>query len=304
MSPENEPRSPDYEPRPVQEARPHGSLWLPGLAAGFIALACFGLYQNTQVHELGREIAANQKDLTALHTSFGSLDSDLRTEFAAVRDQLSNTQKESLDKVTAAQTAVRQHADSVARKLEKKQAETKAALDAELNQVKESESQTSTQLSGVSSDVTAVKSDVSAVRTDVDSTKSALDQSVVELQRMRGDMGVMSGLVATNSKEIDTLRQLGDRNIYEFTLTKSSGMTKVGDIRLQLNRVNAHHDRYTLSVNAGDKIIEKKDKTTNEPVQFYVLDKARQPYEIVVNEVSKNSVKGYLATPKVTTARN
>jgi hypothetical protein len=39
-------------------------------------------------------------------------------------------------------------------------------------------------------------------------------------------------------------------------------------------------------------------------VQFYVLDKARQPYEIVVNEIGKNSVKGYLATPKVTTARN
>jgi len=303
MSPENTPNPPD-EPKPSHESRPQGSFWLPGLAAGFIALACFGLYQNTQMHELGREIAANQKDLTALHTSFGSLDSDLRTEFAALRDQLSNTQKESLDKVTAAQTAVRQHADSVARKLEKKQAETKAALDAELDQVKESESQTSTQLSGVSSDVSAVKSDVSAVRTDVASTKTELDRSVVELQRMRGDMGVMSGLVATNSKEIDILRQLGDRNIYEFTLAKSSGMTKVGDIRLQLTKVNAHHNRYTLTVNAGDKIIEKKDKTTNEPVQFYVLDKARQPYEIVVNEVGKNSVKGYLATPKVTTARN
>lgn len=303
MSPENTPKPPD-EPKAPLESRPQHSPWLPGLAAGFIALACFGLYQNTQIHDLGREIAANQKDLTALHTSFGSLDTDLRTQFAALRDQLSNTQKESLEKLAQSQAAVRKHADSVAHKLEQKQAETTAALGAELDKVKESEAQTSTQLSGVTSDVSAVRNDVSAVRTDVASTKTELDRSVVELQRVRGDLGVMSGLIATNSKEIDILRQLGDRNIYEFTLSKSSGMTKVGDIRLQLNKVNVRRNQYTLTVNAADKIIEKKDKTTNEPVQFYVLDKARQPYEIVVNEVSKNTVKGYLATPKVTTARN
>jgi prophage DNA circulation protein len=304
MSPENEPKPPDNEPKPAQAARPPHSLWLPGLAAGFIALGCFALYQNTQIHDLGRDLAAHQKDLVALRTSFASLDSDLRKQFAGVSDQLASTQKESLEKVTEAQTAVRRHADSVARKLEQKQAETTAALGAELNAVKESAAQTSTQLTGVSSDVSAVRNDVSAVRTDVASTKTELDRSVVELQRVRGDMGVMSGLIATNSKEIDTLRQLGDRNIYEFTLSKSSGMTKVGDIRLQLGKVNVRRNQYSLIVNANDKVIEKKDKTTNEPVQFYVLDKARQPYEIVVNEVAKNTVKGYLATPKVMAARN
>jgi hypothetical protein len=51
--------------------------------------------------------------------------------------------------------------------------------------------------------------------------------------------------------------------------------------------------------------VEKKDRIVNEPVQFMVT-KVRQPYalevnelyEIVVNEVGKNSVKGYLATPR------
>jgi F0F1-type ATP synthase membrane subunit b/b' len=303
MSPETTPKPPD-EPTPSREPRPQHPLWLPALAAGVIAVGCFALYQNTQIHDLNRDLGAQQKDLIALRTSFASLDGDLRTQFADLRDQLSNTEKESLEKVTEAQVTARKHADSVARKLEQKQAQTTAALGAELDKIKESNTETSTQLAGVTSDVSAVKSDVSAVRTDVDSAKTQLDRSVVELQRMRGDMGVMSGLIATNSKEIDILRQLGDRNIYEFSLSKSSGLTKVGDIRLQLNKVNVRRNQYTLTVNAGDKIIEKKDKTTNEPVQFYVLDKARQPYEIVVNEVSKNAVKGYLATPKVTTARN
>ena len=38
----------------------------------------------------------------------------------------------------------------------------------------------------------------------------------------------------------------------------------------------------------------------NEPIQFYT-SKARQPYEIVVNSVSKDKIAGYLATPKVMT---
>ena len=53
---------------------------------------------------------------------------------------------------------------------------------------------------------------------------------------------------------------------------------------------------------ADDKRVEKKDKTTNEPVQFYVA-KARQPYEIVVNEVGKDQITGYLSTPKLQIAR-
>ena len=54
---------------------------------------------------------------------------------------------------------------------------------------------------------------------------------------------------------------------------------------------------------ADDKRVEKKDKNLNEPVQFYV-SKARQPYEIVVNEVKKDQIVGYLATPKVQQSRN
>jgi hypothetical protein len=62
------------------------------------------------------------------------------------------------------------------------------------------------------------------------------------------------------------------------------------------------HSRYSLDVMADDKRVEKKDRTVNEPVQFYT-SKARQPYELVVNQVAKNKIVGYLATPKVTISR-
>ena len=49
--------------------------------------------------------------------------------------------------------------------------------------------------------------------------------------------------------------------------------------------------------------MEKKDRTVNEPVQF-MLSKATQPYELVVNEVRKDMISGYVSAPKVQSVRN
>ncbi|MEO7649827.1 MAG: hypothetical protein ABIZ80_05125, partial [Bryobacteraceae bacterium] len=61
--------------------------------------------------------------------------------------------------------------------------------------------------------------------------------------------------------------------------------------------------KYTLEVIVGDKRTEKKEKGVNEAVQFYT-SKSRLPLEIVVNEVQKDYVIGYLASPKDLVARN
>jgi hypothetical protein len=50
-------------------------------------------------------------------------------------------------------------------------------------------------------------------------------------------------------------------------------------------------------VMAEDKKIEKKDRTINEPLQFYT-GRERQLFEVVVNTVDKETVTGYLSTPK------
>jgi len=54
---------------------------------------------------------------------------------------------------------------------------------------------------------------------------------------------------------------------------------------------------------ADDKTVEKRDKTLNEPVQF-LLSKATQPYELVVNDIKKDLISGYVASPKVQQTRN
>jgi len=147
-----------------------------------------------------------------------------------------------------------------------------------------------------------VSTEVKNVRSEVASTKSELDKTIADLKSVRGDLGVQSGLIATNAKELGALRALGDRNYYDFNLVKSKQMQKVGDVTMRVTKVDTKKNKYTLELIADDKKVEKKDKNVNEPLQFYVA-KARTPYEIVVNEIRKDQIIGYLATPKVLAAR-
>src|SRR5216684_1002953 len=142
--------------------------------------------------------------------------------------------------------------------------------------------------------------DVNKLSGDVTGVKNDLDEAKGKLDRATGDMGVMSGLIARNHDDLDELKRRGDRNYYEFTLTRSKNAQKVGPVQLTLSKVDPKKAKYTLTVFVDDRAIEKKDKTAGEPVQFYVGKgrAAMSPYEIVVFDVGKNQANGYLSTPK------
>ena len=150
-----------------------------------------------------------------------------------------------------------------------------------------------TKLGQVSTQINGTQTDLNATKADLEATKSKLGSTI-------GDLGVQSGLIATNEKELDALKHMGDRDIFDFTLTKTKQPQHVGPIQMQLTKIDAKHFKYTLNVLADDKNIPKKDKTVDEPVQFYVSG-ARSPYEIVVFTLTKDQAKGYLSTPKTTT---
>jgi len=168
-------------------------------------------------------------------------------------------------------------------RLEKEQAAAQAA--------------TNQQIGAVSTDVTSVKTDVGGVKTDVAATKTELQEAESRLQRVTGDLGVTSGLVATNGKELDILKHKGDRNYYDLNLTKGAKPTPISGVSVALKKADAKHSKYTLVVESDDKMIEKKDKSLDEPVQFYT-GKDKLLYELVINTINKNQVIGYLATPK------
>ncbi len=143
----------------------------------------------------------------------------------------------------------------------------------------------------------SVKTDVGGVKTDVAATKSDLETTKSQLNRVVGDAGVMSGLIATNHGELEELKHRGDRNYFEFTLQKGAKPTLLSTIKLQAKKVDEKKSRYTLIVSADDRNIEKKDRNLDEPVQFYT---GKDPvlYELVVNSIEKNRISGYLSTPK------
>jgi chromosome segregation ATPase len=157
--------------------------------------------------------------------------------------------------------------------------------------------ETAQQVTAVSSAVTDVKTDVGGVKTDVAKTQTDLANAVSQLTTMRGDLNGHSSLIARNAEELEVLKHKGDRNFYEFTLVK--GQKKpVGTVSLELKKADAKKSKYTLVVYSDDKQYEKKDRNLNEPLQFY-SGKDPQLFEIVVNSVSaKNTVTGYLSTPK------
>lgn len=286
---------------PIIEPAPRNSFVLPAvLGAGIIALAGFSIYQNSQTGELRRELLTQQRQMSTMQTSVSTTDTQLQQTLTQLREQMEIAQKQNNTSLTQTQLAAQRRANTLISNMEKRSAESRKALQTEINseldRVRTSATETTAKLEGVTSEVGTVKTEVASARSDIERT-------FADLQRTSGDMGVMSGLIATNAKELQALRELGDRNIFEFTLAKSNNLQRVGDIQMRLKKADVKRSRYTVDVLADDKTIEKKDKTSNEPVQFYVASKARQPYELVVNEVSKNTIKGYLSTPKVSVSR-
>jgi hypothetical protein len=180
-------------------------------------------------------------------------------------------------------------AKSRAESIRKEQQASDQKLSAQLGEVQKASDE---KIGAVATEVGGAKKDIEATKTDLEATKGKLERSL-------GDMNVMSGLIAHSRDDLEELKRRGDRNYYEFTLQKSKNTQRVGPVQMALNRTDPKKAKYTLTVVADDRTIEKKDKTSGEPVQFYVKGSARMaPYEIVVFDVGKNQITGYLATPK------
>ena len=141
--------------------------------------------------------------------------------------------------------------------------------------------------------VGALNQDVSAQRSDLDNTKKALESVRSDLGMARSEMGT---LIARNHDDIEQLRKMGERDYFEFTANRKT-LARVAGVGLTLTKTNVKRHRFSMDVAVDDLQVEKKDRTINEPIFFYV-NGSKRPYELVVNEVKSNEVKGYVSTPK------
>jgi hypothetical protein len=168
---------------------------------------------------------------------------------------------------------------------------------ADAKRLSEQQQQTAQQVTAVASDVSTVKTDVGGVKTDLTKTQGDLATTISQLASVRGDLSNTNSVIARNHDELVALAHRGDRNYYEFTLSK--GQRKpVGTVSMELKKTDQKKSKFTLNIFADDKTYEKKDRNVNEPLQFY-SGKDPALFEVVVNNISgKNQISGYLSSPK------
>jgi hypothetical protein len=130
---------------------------------------------------------------------------------------------------------------------------------------------------------------------------SAQDEMKRSREEMEGRLDStrteLNGSIARNHDELVELQKRGERNYYEFELSKSKQFQRTGPISISLRKADTKHKRFDLMLLVDDLQLEKKKVNVYEPVLIYLPDRP-QPFELVINQVAKDQVKGYLSEPK------
>ena len=285
-------------PRSKRLRRDAGESSVPPVAiillVGIALLAGANVYTLLQLKEFRAEVgdrfSGHDERLALLDGNVARTSSELESQVGEVKSMVETTEEELSERARQVETTARAQAQSLQKEIE----ETRETSEAKITEVggKLAEYQETTK-----TEVGALGGQVETVKQEVDETRAELEKTIAELTSVKGDLGVQSGLIATNGDELAALKRLGERNYYEFNLGKTKKPQRVGPVSIKLSGTDRKRNRYSIELWADDKRIVKRRKTLLEPVQFYV-EGARTPYELVVNKIDNGVIAGYLATPK------
>jgi hypothetical protein len=274
------------------------------VAGSLIALVAANIYLYVQIDHMRTDLAGIQEKLTTQLSNLRDT-STVNTEaqkrhIDTLKEELEAARSQARNSASQVKAEAQANVDRIARQLQEEQAKVQQQVSKEISGVKSDVQQVA---STANTKIAEVATDVGTVRSQAAQTKADLEKTIADLKSVRGDMGVQSGLIATNANELAALRLRGERNYIDIKLGKTKQPQRFGDITLLLKNSDQKKNRYTVQVMADDKLTEKKDKSINEPVQFYTSRGGRLPYELVINKVDKNEITGYLSTPKELAAR-
>jgi hypothetical protein len=273
---------------------------IPLLAGGLIALAAANIYLYVQLDHLQADTTHKVEQLTTAvaglrdASSVSTAAHERRIE--ALKAELATANSQARSMSSEAKVEAQAHADQLARQLEAEEAKMQQQMTGQITEVNQSVTAANAKIADVSTDVGTVKSQAAM-------TQSQLEKTIADLKSVTGDLGVQSGLIATNGNELQALKLKGERNYFDIKLGKTKQPVRFGDITLKLESSDPKRNKYTVELMADDKTTQKKDKSINEPVQFYTSKGGHTPYELVINQVTKAGIVGYLATPKDTSSR-
>jgi chromosome segregation ATPase len=282
---------------PPPAATGNDSIMKIALAVCIVAIALVGYSGYSTRVALEEKITALEKQ----HKTSASNIVDLQKESTELGADL-NVVSKKLGVTAQDLDAARKYAE----RLRQEQLQAKEQLASELatkansTDVAAVAQDTSNKLAAVQQDantkITGVSGEVKTVATNLESTRQDLAASRREITDVRT---TLSQQIARNSGELNELRRKGERDFFEFDIKKDkkNPMQRVADVQLELKETDAKRQKYNIVIHVDDSRLEKKDRTANEPVQFLVgRDKLR--YEVVVNFVDKDRIRGYMSAPK------
>src|SRR5271157_5771642 len=256
-----------------------GMRWLVGL---LLALSVVNLILVLYSRSELKTIAAKQADqldlLTRRMDNSDSRYAQLRGQFQVTSEKLGMTEQE----------LARAHA--VAADIEKKQQQAVQQLNAAIARKASADDLNKAQ-ADANSKIGGLSTDLAGTRKDLDNTKSEFANA------LSGTKGELSGAIARTHDELVALAHRTDRDYFEFNLAKRRSQQKVGTVTVQLEKTDTKRNVFTVNLQFDDKPHVYRDKAMDEPVYFYVQG-ASSALELVVNKLGKDSIAGYVSTPK------
>jgi hypothetical protein len=236
-----------------------------------VVLASLNIYWITSLRTGIEESAQLQKDQQTLVTrrldssdeQFARLSGDLKVaheKLGMTAEELERARSVTASVRKQQQQAVKQLNDAIAQK----------ASAEELNRMQTAADEKFTTLTG-----------------DIEKTNEALT----------GAKGELSGDIARTHDELVALAHRSDRDYFEFSLPRKGAKEKVGGVTIALAKTDTKRNRFTVDLFFDDKRIQQKDRALFEPVMFYASG-ASSPVELVVNQLGKNRISGYVSTPR------
>ncbi|HEY2857067.1 MAG TPA: hypothetical protein VGJ21_01460, partial [Terracidiphilus sp.] len=139
-----------------------------------------------------------------------------------------------------------------------------------------------------------LQSQLDAQNKAIEETRNALTGTQGDLVNTRTEL---TGSIAHTHDELVVLERRGERNYVEFDLSKSKQYEHKGPFGVRLRKANVKHQYADLELIVDDRNLSQKHVNLYQPVMFYTPD-SPQPVEVVINDISKDHIRGYISAPK------
>lgn len=132
------------------------------------------------------------------------------------------------------------------------------------------------------------------MQSELDAQGKAIDDTRSDLANAKTELG---GSIARTHGELVLLEKKGEQNYFEFDILKSKQFKREGPVGISLRKANEKHQYADLTLLVDDRNLTQKHVNLYQPAMFYEPD-SPQPIEIVINDISKDHIHGYVSAPK------